>query len=359
MTSNLSRRDLLQAGVGALVLTAAAERAMANAPAPFPESSGIVDRSAVSLIRGDDRRQNAYDALCAIDRQLIPALKRKKYVVIKPNIVSTDNQLASTHPDALRGILDYLSERFHGPVVIAESSAGETMKGFENFGYPQVASEYRKLNVSLLDLNAEGTYETASILDADLHQKNVRLAARLLDPQAFILCTPMLKTHNTVVATLSVKNMVLGAPLHQGPKETVKWNDKRVFHGGVRQTHFDMLLAAQRLRPYWGATLIDGFVGMEGDGPGSGTPVDSRIAIASTDYVAADRVGIEAMGIKAENIGYLLYCWQAGVGQYDLNKIDVIGEKLAAVRKPYRLHHDIDKELKWMGTMTEVPAQLG
>jgi uncharacterized protein (DUF362 family) len=361
MNSTFSRRELFQASaLGALALSAAAKRAIAQAPAPLVSSlAGDTTRSAVSLIKGDDRRNNVYQALMAIDHQLAPQLKRKQYVVIKPNNVSTNVQLASTHNDALRGILDYVSERFHGPVVIAESSAGNTLEGFESFGYSKLVAEYKKRKLSLVDLNTEGRYETLPVLDHDLHLTDVRLAARLLDPEAFVFCAAMLKTHNTVVATLSVKNMCLGAPLHHSPKETVRWNDKRKYHVGVRQTHYNMMLTAQRMKPYWGATVIDGFEGMEGKGPAGGTPVPSRIAIASTDYVAADRVGIEAMGIKAGNIGYLLYCWQAGVGQYDLNKIDVIGENLASVRRNYSLHPDINKELQWMGPMEVVPEILG
>ena len=141
------------------------------------------------------------------------------------------------------------------------------------------------------------------MLDSDLHLTPVRLAARLLDPERSSSVSAMLKTHNTVVATLSVKNMALGAPLHFAPKERPRWNDKRKYHGGVRQTHFDIMLTAQKLRPFWGATLIDGYEGMEGNGPGSGTPVPSRVAIASTDYIAADRVGVEAMGIDPRWIG--------------------------------------------------------
>lgn len=83
------------------------------------------------------------------------------------------------------------------------------------------------------------------------------------------------------------------------------------------------------------------------------------IAIASTDFVAADRVGVETMGINAAWIGYLLYSWQAGVGQYDLDKIDIEGETLATVRRSYRLHNDIERELLWMGTMKDVPPKLG
>ena len=360
MSSIFSRRELIQAGAGILTLAAAARRVAAQAPAPLPSPLFPNDTcSRVSLMRGDDRRTNAYRALKEIDSLVAPELKKKKYVVIKPNNVSSENQLASTHADTLRGILDYLSERTKGPVYIAEAAAGDTMTGFENFHYPQVAAEYKSLDVRLLDLNAEAKYEILPVLDFDLHLTPVRLAARLLDPDAFVLCSAILKTHNTVVATLSVKNMCLGAPLHFAPGDTSHWNDKRRYHGGVRQTHYDMFLTAQKLRPNWGATLIDGYEGMEGNGPGEGTPVASRVAIASTDYIAADRVGLEAMGIDARWPGYLLYCWQAGLGQYDLNRIDIAGENLATVRRKYKLHNDIDRELQWMGPMEDLPPKLG
>ncbi len=121
----------------------------------------------------------------AIDDQIIPELRKQKYVVIKPNNVSTVNPLAATHADALRGILDYVTERFHGPVIIAESSAGETMQGFENFLYTRLPGEYKSRKIELLDLNKDGRYEVLPVLDANLHPTPVRLAARLLDPEAF------------------------------------------------------------------------------------------------------------------------------------------------------------------------------
>ena len=207
----------------------------------------------MSLISGENRRKNICESLVAIEDQILPALLKKKCVVIKPNIVSAQKQLASTHVDTLHGILDFLGPRFKGPVVIAESSAGYTTEGYDNFGYHQVISEHKPLEVRLVDLNEEGKYETHTILDGDLHAVPVRLAARLLDPEAFIICSAMLKTHNTVVATLSIKNMALGAPLHSARKEGSRWNDKRLYHGGVRQTHVDIMMTAQRLQPFWGA----------------------------------------------------------------------------------------------------------
>jgi uncharacterized protein (DUF362 family) len=198
-----------------------------------------------------------------------------------------------------------------------------------------------------------------SVLDANLHPTPVRLAARLLDPDAFVISAGCLKTHNVVVATLGIKNMTLGAPLHQAPGEKVRWNDKRKYHGGVRQTHYDIMVTAQRMWKTMNLDLIDGYEGMEGNGPSQGTPVASRVAIASTDFVAADRVGVEAMGIDAGYPGYLTYCWGAGLGQYELDKIDIVGEPVASVRKPYRLHGDLERQLQWRGPMEELPPKLG
>lgn len=316
-------------------------------------------RSAVSLVKGEDRRKNIFDALVAIDDQIRPVLARRRYVIIKPNFVSSSNQLAATHADAIRGILDYLAPRFKGPVVIAESSAQETLEAFENFHYGRLVPEYRGRQLTLVDLNQEGRYQTIPLVDFDLHVQPVRLAARLLDPDAFVISSAILKTHDTVVATLSVKNMVLGAPLHQGPKESTRWSDKRRYHVGLRQTHYNMLVTAQKLQPQWGVAVIDGFDGMEGNGPTGGTAVPSRLALASTDFIAADRVGVEVMGINPAWMGYLVYCGQAGLGQYDLAQIDVRGESPTAVRRSYQLHRNIERQMQWMGPLTGLPPKLG
>jgi len=349
MPTCISRRTLFQMAASAGALSLVKSQDMVND-----------QRAAVALVKGENRRKNAFDALMAIDDQVRPALKRKKYVVIKPNNVSTVNQLAATHVDAMQGILDYLDRaHFKGPVVVAESSAGETLEGYESFHYARLAAEHRSRKVDLVDLNAEAKYKVIHLLNYDIHAIPVRLAARLMDPDAFVICSAILKTHNTVVATLSVKNMALGAPLHNAPKETPKWNDKRKYHNGVRQTHYNMFLTAQAMKPFWGATLIDGYEGMEGNGPGSGTPVAHRVAIASTDYIAADRVGVETMGINPDWIGYLQFCSMFGVGQYDVKKIDIRGEQIASVQKKYQLHKDMERELQWMGPIQDLPPKLG
>lgn len=218
---------------------------------PFPEN---VLRPTVSLVHGDSRRKNVCDALVSIDREILPKLKTKKYVLIKPNMVTARSRdaLSATSVDAIHGILDYLAPRFKGPIVIAES-AGQVEKFYEVLGYPELIVEHKGQKVSLVDLNREGKdgkYVAVPVIDYHLHLVPIRLAARLLDPDAFVICAGIMKTHNTVVATLSIKNMAAGAPLISLPGETPRWSEKRKLHAGIRQTHFILYMLTQRLMPF-------------------------------------------------------------------------------------------------------------
>ncbi len=97
-----SRRNFLQAS-GTCLLFSRARQLSSQAPPALPiapvvkEFPGI---SQVSVVKGDDRRKNVCAALAAIDDQILPRLRKKKYVVIKPNVVNTVLQLASTCADA-------------------------------------------------------------------------------------------------------------------------------------------------------------------------------------------------------------------------------------------------------------------
>jgi uncharacterized protein (DUF362 family) len=365
---NFSRRRFVElAGAAGVFLShtsktvslSSSTSSASGSPANSDRPAGVpLSRSRVALVHGENRRKNISEALVSIDQQIQAGLQRKKYVLIKPNNVSTEIQLASTHVDGISGILDYLAPRFRGPVMIAESSAGDTLVGYDHLGYKPLEKEWKSQGLRLLDLNREARYQTHTLIDYDLHITPVRLAGRLLDPDAYVICCAVMKTHNAAVASLSVKNMVLGAPLHSVAGESY-WNDKRKFHVGIRQMHYNMLLTAQKLRPNWGLAVIDGFEGMEGNGPNSGTPVFSRVAIASTDYIAADRVALEVMGINAEWPGYLVYSGKLGLGQYDLRSIDVVGAAIASVQRKYRLHMDIDRQLQWMGPLEDLPPKMG
>jgi uncharacterized protein (DUF362 family) len=360
---DFSRRNFFHlAGAGALVGAAGEFRlnAQQQYPAPVPATPifPYTDRAPVSLVKGDSRRKNVLDALVGVDREVRPAMARKKYVLIKVNNVNTDKQLAATHVDALRGILDYVAPRFKGPVVIAESSSGDTLVGFDHYKYADVIPEYKRLNIKLVDLNREQKFEVFTIVDTNIRPTAVRLATQLQDPDAFIISAAMLKTHDSVVATSSVKNMVMGSPIHNPPTEK-RWSDKGLMHAGTigkfnpHAMNYNLAIVAKHLRPSWGVAVVDGFEGMEGNGPVNGTPVSVQVAFASPDFLAADRVAVEIMGIPAYAVGYMQYAAELGVGQYDLTKIDIRGEKPEAVKKTFKLHQSANDQLQWLNTLVK------
>ncbi len=331
-----TRRNFLTTGVGALVTAAELRAQSEQIPVAGVPITELKSRSLVALTAGDDRRKCVYQALMAIDDQIRPKLKTKKRILIKANDVGGGrNPLACTHPDALRGMLDYLAPRFKGPITIGEVLGGSGV--FDGLHYPDVVKEYKQ--VDLVDFAQEGKFVMRPMLDQDAHMIPVHLAARFFDPDAFIIGAAMLKSHNYAVVTGSVKNMVLGAPAR---------NDKVLYHAGFHLVHYNMVVTAQAMQPYWGLAVIDGHEGMEGNGPVMGTPVSSKLAIASTDFIAADRVAVECMGVDPNWVGYLRYCAQVGLGNYDLAKIDIRGPQIASVQKKYRMNADVERQLAWM-----------
>ena len=319
-------------------------------------------RAKVSLVKGESRRKNIYNALVAIDDQIRPGLKARKYVIIKPNGLDPSRSLISTTDDTVHGILDYLAPRFKGPIVVAECGGTAAKQASSELGWQKIFDQHKPLQVTLEVPNEdENRYELLYGIDYDLHPVPIRLGARFCDPDAFLISSAVMKTHNMVVATMTIKNVVLGAPLSPPPGQRRPWGDseKRKFHVGIRSGNLNMYLAMQKMMPNWGLGIVDGYEGMEGNGPVSGTPVPHRIALASTDFLAADRVGLACMEIDAGWPGYLNYAYQAGLGQYDLAKIDVVGEKIADVQRKYRLHADVDRMLEWRGPMLDLPPNLG
>lgn len=304
----------------------------------------------VALTTGGNRADLAFRALQPFSKQIKQSIG-DKLVVLKPNNVSINSQLAATHADTLEGILEFLkSINKLSSVVIAESAAGgPTLEGFSNFGYNRLAGKY---NVKLVDLDQE-KFDIIHVFDEkDLRPHPARISSMLLDPGSYIVSVARMKTHDRVIATLSLKNIVFGAPIKDlgfayGPnRKQGARNDKPIVHGsGIRGINYNLFALADRLHPH--LAVIDGFEGMEGNGPGNGTPVDHRICVASTDWLAADRVGIELMGIDFGNVGYLTYCAQANFGISDLSKIEIIGEKISDHKRTYKLSDSINRQLIW------------
>ena len=344
-----SRRDFLKRSALGGLACLAGGRSAGRCPAGEKTAAG--PRSRVALMAGDDRADNVFRGLEAFRDQIARAIGDRR-VVIKPNNVSIEIQLAATHADCLEGILEFLESigKLDGAVIAESAANGPTREGFANFGYPALAAKY---GVKLVDLDEEAI-ETVFVFDEkDFRPHPVRMARLLLDRQSYVISAAKMKTHDQVVATLSLKNIIFGAPIKdpgfrwgKGRTPGLK-TDKPIAHGsGMYGINYNLFALSQRLRP--DLAVIDGYRGMEGNGPSHGEPVDHRLCLVSPDWLAADRVGVELMGIDFAKIGYLNYCAQAKLGEADLERMEIVGDPIARHVRSYRLHDKIEQQLIWM-----------
>ena len=276
----------------------------------------------VSLIKGNDRREIVYQALKGIEDEVISSIGNKR-ILIKPNFVSTSKDLCATHVDAIRGILDFLQAHHKKQITVGESTASKagTFDGFKNYGYQTLEREY---NVTLVDLNS-GSWQWGYGIRKGNRPIPIRMISTFYDPDLYIISAAKMKTHDRVVTTLSLKNILMAAPLNDYTRSDKgrMHSDSSNSYGRDIQLHFNMFHMAQRIYPDLG--VIDGFVGMEGDGPVNGTPVDARVALSSLDPLALDVLTTKLMGFDPTQIMYLNSFADAGMGQGDLTKIQVVG----------------------------------
>ncbi len=334
-------------------------------------------RATVALTRRTTRRESVAAALEAIaDRVDLRGVRR---VLIKPNFVSTRNPLAATHVDAVRAVLDFLRPRYEGPIAVAEGAAlTPTRDGFRNYGYEPLVEEY---GVTLLDLNADETVEV-TVYDRRLRPMRLQLARTAAEADFRIsVCPP--KTHDTVIVTLSIKNMVMGAlvnphadrgaatgkggrlvvrlgrmapawlrgaPLAERVKGALlggpRGSQKMAMHQGIPVINLNLALVAPVVWPH--LAVIDGWEGMEGAGPGHGDPVPWRVALAGTDPLAVDGLTAHLMGFDPAGVGYLHYCHLLGLGTADLSQIEVVGDlRPEEAVRPFRPHPTVEEQRRW------------
>jgi uncharacterized protein (DUF362 family) len=292
----------------------------------------------VSLIKGDDRYTIVFKALKNIEDDVIKAISDKP-IIIKPNLVVENRPACATDPQAMKAILDFLKPHFSKQITIAESTAAfknvTTLDLFRQYGYSFLENEY---NIKFVDLNTS-EFEYRPILGVNNTPNFIRVTKPLLDPSNFIISAAKMKTHSQCIVTLSLKNVLMAAPINDYKKNDWRFGDKFDMHvvpeGAVNAPIFYNLFRMAHY-VYPDLAVIDGFEGMEGNGPAGGTPIASRMAIASLDPLAADTIGATVMGFDPEIIPYLRYINQGGFGQGNANKITVIGSSVAECKMKFK-----------------------
>ncbi len=300
----------------------------------------------VGLAKRENRRQNIFGAMDLVREDLIPKLADQ--VMLKPNFLSKDNQLASSHPDAMRGAIDFLLSCPKPPseIVIAEGG-NEDHSGqcFENFKYHALQDEY-DVPILLVDLNGETEWETITAYLHNRSEYQVHMPKTVLDCPCTISIA-IAKTHDVCNVTLALKNMIMG---------TIRKQDRVKMHGYLEHKTRELPTESQRmnvnlirlshhLKPDIG--VVDGTVGLQGNGPGGKDAVELGVAAASADVFAVDAVMAKAMGFDPLSLGLLRYANQLGLGVADLDKIDVLGTAIEDIAVDFKPHERNELQLQW------------
>ncbi len=358
-------------------VTEAAALAMAAAPRPAAAAAAAGRRprigetesgkSVLSFVASKNTREAAHLALKSMQETVVRAIGNKR-VVIKANVgcPQGDHRHECTDVEQLRGILDFLKPIHDQQVVIAEGAAAQACSvqlGYERYGYLPIEKEY---NVKLIDSNDLPVTRTW-IRAGQNFPRPIHIIDLFLDHDVYLISACRLKTSGGVIVTLSVKNVVMGAPICHyrshfgGPAAPPEINEKAWMHGGPGSVHGRELayniFTVANLGVYPDLTVLDGVVGAEGNGPWNATPIEHGVALASNDCVAADRVGAELMGVDYSDLMYLQWCAQAGIGRDDLANVTFLGEDYRKHITKYRLNRSADSQRKWIYELREARAK--
>lgn len=275
----------------------------------------------VALETGDRRREVVVKAVEALGDDFVVRCKEAATILVKVNLVHHELQLASTHIDAVRGLLDVIRIHSAAKVYVGDASYHGTVAAFKNFGYDKLPAEYDHLE--LVDLNDDDYVDGYCIRKDGSKNPAVRRSKIAATADLKISLTPM-KVHRDVGVTLSVKNWAIGTwvvPPRISATGRV-WARWPWLHEEGPWAHHRTIMELYRQLPC-DIGIVDGMMAMEGEGPSGGKAVEMGVVLAGFDAVAVDAVATTLMGIDPGDIGYLAMCAEEGLGSIDLTHIDV------------------------------------
>jgi len=236
-------------------------------------------------------------------------------VLLKPNLLygRSPEKAVTTHPAIVKGMIQIVREAGGVPFIGDSPSVGSMIKAAEKAGIKTVAEEM-KCPLVEFDKPVFPTKGRGKIF------KQLEIDQTVLEADV-IINLPKWKTHTQMLLTLGVKNLFGCIP---GPRKAV-WHLKA---GEDRKTFAQILVDVyQVIRP--SLTVLDGVVGMEGNGPNSGRPIRLGLILASGDSLHLDQIVCDLLGISRKSLLTNRMAFENGMGK---DKIDILGEKVEAVR---------------------------
>jgi uncharacterized protein (DUF362 family) len=247
---------------------------------------------------------------------------RGKTVLLKPNFVGSDPfGMVNTHPAVVYAARESFLRLGAASVLVGEGPALErdTQAVIESVSIREYLNPLSEIFVDLnVDDVALVTLRTHASRLKELYLPKTVLGAD------FLVSLPKMKTHHWAGVTLSLKNMfgVVPGSCYGWPKNLLHW-------AGINRAILDINAA---VRPDF--AIVDGIIGMEGNGPIQGQAKQCGLLVAGDDPVAVDATCARIMGLLPEKIDYLARAATL-LGHIQPDRIQQIGESLSDTRKPF------------------------
>jgi uncharacterized protein (DUF362 family)/NAD-dependent dihydropyrimidine dehydrogenase PreA subunit len=255
--------------------------------------------------------ENVHEAV-ARAFELFPLELRGKSVLIKPNVLraSEAREGIVTHPAVLRAVVEQVETMGPAAIVVGDNPGlfdyGANEASFEKTGLMAAAKGYYQ-NIGNDSLQVNFNPEFMS---------KVSLSRIVLEADV-IISLPKFKTHGLTVITGAMKNSYGFLPGAQKAKLHQAAGSPARFHEVVAEVF------RLRVPDFF---LVDAVVGMEGNGPASPDLREVGLILASDNAVALDAVIATMMGCEPGLLRFLQKAREMGLGDYDVNHIEIIGE---------------------------------
>lgn len=239
-----------------------------------------------------------------------------KTILLKPNLLAPvkPEKAVTTHPEFLKAVIRIMKENNPKEIYLGDSPGIGTQDNiYKATGMAKIIEE-------------EGI-KTANFRDKiELRVEEGRLVkqftlAKVVSEVDYIFSLPKLKTHGMTYFTGSIKNLFGTVPGLLKPKFHYKFPDK----GDFSQMLVDLNLA---LKPVMG--IMDAVIGMEGNGPNSGTPRAIGAIIVSKDLLALDSTACNLVGINPKEILPLVKASETGIGE--IENFEILGDSLEKLK---------------------------
>jgi uncharacterized protein (DUF362 family) len=309
-----TRREFISVAAAAAVSGFAgwqgAERKPARVPGPSPVA--VVKAPTYS----GDLAQRMLEGIreCGLD-------VRGQKVLLKPNLVEFDPATCiNTNVVVIAAALEVFRTLGAAEVRIGEGP-GHRRDTYALAEMARYRSQIPQFDSLFVDLNRDDVSPVQGFADrGEIYLPNTALRADL------VVSLAKMKTHHWAGATLSMKNF-----FGLVPGSVYGWPKNELHHVGIPRSIVELTRLFRR-----SFAIVDGIVGMEGNGPIQGTPKSVGVLVMGADLPAVDATCCRIMGIDPARVEYLRMA--AGrLGVTEEARIEQRGEPIRGLRTDFRL----------------------